>query len=90
MSHLASVYRDEYVLMVSETYALDGDLDAARARLAQLSASDPGLLVADQAQAAIARGASQLDIQALARLAAALGVRQDALLPYLDGGDGTP
>ena len=90
VSHLASVYRDEYVLMVSEAYALDGDLDAARARLAQLSTSDPGLLVADQAQAAIARGASQLDIQALARLATALGARREAFAPYLEGGDALP
>ena len=27
VSHLASVYRDEYVLMVGETYVLDGDLE---------------------------------------------------------------
>jgi hypothetical protein len=90
VSHLASVYRDEYVLMVGETYALDGDLDAARARLALLSVPDPAALVADQAQAFISRGASPLDIQALARLAAALGVRRDALSPYLEEGDGSP
>jgi len=84
VSHLASVYRDEYVLMVAETYALDGDLDAARARLALLSASSIPDLVADQAQVALTRSASQLDIQALARLAAALGAQRDVLMPYLE------
>jgi hypothetical protein len=89
ISHLASLYRDEYVLMVSETYALDGDLDAARARLALLPVNDPGARVADQAEAGIARGASQSDIQALARLAWALGVRRDTLIPYVEGGGGS-
>ena len=90
VSHLASVYRDEYVLMVGETFALDGDLDAARARLALLALSDPAGHVADQAQSAIARGASRLDIQALARLAAALGAQRATLVPYLEGGDDAP
>jgi hypothetical protein len=90
VSHLQSVYRDEYVLMVGETYALDGDLDAARARLALLGQEEVGARVADQAQAAIARGAAELDIQALARLAAALGAQRDELEPYLVGGDGVP
>jgi len=82
VSHLASVYRDEYVLMVAETFMLDGDLDAARARLALLVVPDLPGRVADQAQAALARDASQLDVQALARLAAALGAERDALKPY--------
>ena len=84
MSHLASVYRDEYVLMVAETFMLDRDLDAARARLALLAVPDLPERVADQAQAALARDASQLDVQALARLAAALGAERDALKPYLE------
>ena len=84
VSHLASVYRDEYVLMVAETFMLDGDLDAARARLALLAVPDLPGRVADQAQAALARNASQLDVQALARLAAALGAERDTLKPYLE------
>ena len=90
VSHLASVYRDEYLLMVGETYALDGDLDAARARLALLDLPDPAAQVAEAAHAAIARGASHLDIQALARLATALGARHEAFVPYLEGGDALP
>jgi hypothetical protein len=90
VSHLAPVYRDEYVLMVGETYALDGDLDAARARLALLGLPDPGAQVADAAQDALSRGAPRLDVQALARLAAALGVQREALAPYLEGREGMP
>ena len=90
VSHLASVYRDEYVLMVGETYALDGNLDAARARLALLDLADPANHVADRAEALLARGAPDLDVQVLARLAAALGVQREALAPYLAGGDVAP
>jgi len=90
VSHLAPVYRDEYVLMVGETYALDGDLDAARARLALIGLTDPAEPVADRAEAAIGRGASLLDIQALAGLAAALGAQRDTLRPYLAAGGGAP
>lgn len=89
VSHLASVYRDEYVLMVGEAFVLDGDLDAARARLALLDLPDPAVQVADSAEAALARGASLLDVQALARLAAALGAQRESLRPYLEAGDGT-
>ena len=90
LSHLAAVYRDEYILMVSQAYVLNGDLDAARARLALLSVPDTAVLVANVAESALARGASDLDIQSLARLAAAMGVQRDALAPYVDGAEGAP
>jgi len=90
VSHLASVYRDEYVLMVGETYALDGNLDAARARLALLELADPADHAADLAEDALAGGAPRLDVQVLARLAAALGVQRATLAPYLEGGDDAP
>jgi hypothetical protein len=90
VSHLAPVYRDTYVLMVGEAYALDGDLDAARARLALLHLADPANHVADLAEATLARGAPRLDVQALARLAAALGAQRETLAPYLEGGGDAP
>jgi hypothetical protein len=83
IAHLYAVYRDEFILMVAEAYAVDGNLDTARARLALLSVPDPANTVADLAEAALSRGASQLDVQALARLAAALGVQREPLRPYL-------
>ena len=90
VSHLASIYRDEYVLMVGETYALDGDLDAARARLALLDLADPANHAADLAEASLARGAPRLDVLVLARLAAALGARRETLRPFWEGGDDAP
>lgn len=86
IAHLHPSYRDDLVRMVSEAYAVDADLDKARARLALLSVSDPATLVADLADQAIARNESLAHIRALARLAAALGVQRDSLRPYQSGG----
>jgi hypothetical protein len=83
VAHLYAVYRDDFVLMIAEAYALDGDLDTARARLALLSLPDAANTVADLAEAAILKGASRLDVQSLARLATALGAQREALSPYL-------
>jgi hypothetical protein len=88
VAHLYAVYRDEYILMVAEAYALDGDLGTARARLALLSLPDPASAVADLAETAIAMGSSRLDIQSLARLAAVLGAQRDVLNPYLGASTG--
>ena len=90
ISHLAAVYRAEYVLMASQAYALDGDLDGARARLALLSIPDPASAVADVAESAIAQGGSELDIRSLARLASALGARRDSLAPYVESIESVP
>ena len=83
VAHLYTVYRDEFILMVGEAYAVDGDLGTARARLALLSLPDSANTIADMAEAAIGQSGSRLDVQALARLAAALGVQRDTLRPYL-------
>jgi hypothetical protein len=90
VAHLYAVYRDDFVLMVGEAYAVDGDLDTARARLALLSLPDAANTVADIAEEAIERGGAELDVQALARLAAALGVQRDTLKPYLGAGTAGP
>ena len=85
IAHLHPSYRDDMVLMVSEAYAVDADLDKARARLALLSVSDPATMVADLADQAIAQNAPLAHIRALARMAAALGVQRDSLRPYQPG-----
>ena len=41
IAHLHPAYQEEYILMVSEAYALDGDLGIARARIALLELPDP-------------------------------------------------
>jgi hypothetical protein len=68
--------------MVSEAYALDGNLDAARARVALLALPDPANALADLAERAIARNAPLPHIRALARLAAAMGAERDTLRSY--------
>jgi hypothetical protein len=84
VAHLYAVYRDEYILMVSEAYALDGDLDTARARLALLSLPEMASTVADLAESAASQGKPRLDAASLAHLAADLGAQRDTLSPYLD------
>jgi hypothetical protein len=39
---LQQAYKDDYVLMVATSFAGDGDLEAARARMAVLEFADPG------------------------------------------------
>lgn len=88
MSYLHAAYKDDFVLMTSEAYALDGDLDAAHARLALLQLPDPAMAVADLAEKAISQNQPLSNIRALATLAAVLGAQRDALLPYLSPVDG--
>ena len=90
MSYLHPVYQDAYVLMVSEAYALDGDLGAARARLALLALPDPAHTVADRAEKAIAEEIALVHIRSLVRLSIAMGVQRDAFSPYLSVLDDGP
>jgi hypothetical protein len=83
LAYLHPAYADDYLLMVSEAYALDNNLDAAQARIALLALPEPAAAVADRAEKAIADASSSSDIQALVRLATAMGVQRDAFLPYL-------
>jgi hypothetical protein len=87
LAHLHPSYRDEYILMVSKAYALDGDLDAARARIEWLTLPDPASTAADLAEQAIAESAPAAQIRALAHLAQALGADRPALAPYLSPED---
>lgn len=80
---LAEAHQVDYVLMVSDAYALTGDLDAARERLGRLGVPDVAALVLFRAESALAAGAPQDEVGRLARLAAALGVSSPALAPYL-------
>ena len=67
----------------AQAYSLDGDLNAARQRLALLGEGDPGARVAQRGEQAIAEGLPPSYIGTLARLAAALGARSPALSAYL-------
>jgi hypothetical protein len=89
LSYLHPLYQDDVLLMISETYVLDGDLDAARARIALLSLADPPDAVADLAERFVSQDAPLAHVRALAHMSAALGVRRDALRPYLPVTDET-
>ena len=73
----------DWILMTAQAFSLDGDLDLAKQRLALLGADDLGARVAARGEQAIAEGLPPDYVGALARLAAALEARSDALSPYL-------
>jgi hypothetical protein len=62
-----------YVLLVSEAYLQDQDLERARSRLEPLRARDLAQLVSDQADRALLNGDDAGETRALATLAEALG-----------------
>lgn len=76
-------HKDDYVIMVSAAYALDGDLETAKARLAKLEVDDVGQTVADLASRYISIGAGLVDIRNLVQLADSLGSSDEAMLDYI-------
>lgn len=83
IADLREAHQADYVLMVSDAYALTGDLDAAWERLSRLGMPDVAALVVSHAEAALTAGAPGTEIGRLARLAAALGTSTPSLAPYL-------
>lgn len=82
-SSLSPDWQADWVLMTAQAFSLDGDLALAKQRLALLGVGDLGVRVAQRGEQAIAEGLPPTYIGALARLAAALDTRTDALSPYL-------
>jgi hypothetical protein len=80
---LSQTYKDDYVLMIATIYSENGDLAAARARLAALGFADPGPAVAAAAHRLIAAQKPDADLRRLARLAAALNATTPEMQPYL-------
>lgn len=70
---LAPQYQATWMQWAAEAYAVDGDVERARARVALLGVADPSRAVAAQAQRLAAAGGDPAAVQALAALAAALG-----------------
>jgi hypothetical protein len=84
-------HKDDYVVMVSAAYALDSDLEKAKARLAKLEeVDDVGQVVADLANRYISIGAGLVDIRNLVQLADVLGSSDDAMLDYIATSTPTP
>jgi len=80
---LSQAYKDDYVLMIATIYAENGDLAAARARLAALGFADPGPAVAAAARRFVAAQKPEADLRRLARLAAAFNASTPEMLRYL-------
>jgi hypothetical protein len=75
--------REDYIVLVSALYALEGDLTRAEDRLARLNEEDTAQLVADLAVKYI-EGDKGLEVaQDLATLAHALGVGDEVMLAYV-------
>jgi len=70
------------VVLLSALYALDGDIERARQRLAILGLDDPADVLAALALDHVAEGNDQVATD-LATLAAALGHQEDTLLAYV-------
>ncbi len=77
-------WKDEAIWMAAQAFAYDRDLEAAQARVRPLGADDPGKLVLERTEKAIAQNLPQQQITSLARLAAALGARSERTDPYLN------
>jgi hypothetical protein len=86
---LRADYQDEYVLMISATYALEQDVEAARGWLALLSdpqaPATPEAIVVAVTERFIARGAPSPDIRYLVGLAEALGTVTAPMQPFREG-----
>lgn len=83
LTRLEEQRREDYIVLVSALYALDGDLTRAEERLARLNEEDVAQLVADLALEHI-QGDKGLEVaQDLATLAHALGAGDEVMLAYV-------
>ena len=83
LADLEEQRREDYIVLVSALYALEGDLTRAEDRLARLNEEDAAQLVADLAVKYI-EGDKGLEVaQDLATLAHALGVGDEVMLAYV-------
>jgi hypothetical protein len=80
---LREEHKEEYVVLVSAAYALNGDLEQAQERLAKLEEQDVGRVVADLAQEYLERGEDSTTARNLVMLADALGSSTEAMLAYV-------
>jgi hypothetical protein len=82
---LRTDYKDEYVRLVSLTYQVEGDLEAARARLAALDALSPTRPLVEQTERWIAQEKVEWMVVPLIRLARDLDAETPAMSQYLQG-----
>ena len=83
LTDLEEQRREDYIVLVSALYALDGDLARAEERLDRLNEEDTARLVADLAVKYIESDKGPEVAQDLATLAYALGAGDEVLLAYV-------
>jgi hypothetical protein len=81
---LQGSYRREYVVMIATAYAVDGDLEAARERIADLGESGEETLFSLTLDTIILQPEQEVVIGRLARLATDLGLSSPAMEPFLE------
>lgn len=83
LADLEEQRREDYIVLISALYALDGDLTAAEERLSRLNEEDTARLVADLAIKYIEAGKELEVTQDLATLAHALSASDEVMLAYV-------
>ncbi len=80
---LAPAFREDFVLLVAETFAIEQDVERARTRLASLAGAEGPAEVVQQTEKMMVTGAASNDLKFMVRLAAALGVATPGMQNYL-------
>ncbi len=80
---LKEEHKEDYIVLVSAAYALNGDLDEAEQRLAKLEEEDIGRVVAGLAEKYLQRDEEGVATRNLVMLADALGSSTEAMVAYL-------
>jgi len=84
---LEEQYQRDYTVMIASTYALDGDLTAARRRLNSLGKADTNSWLLNQVVAHILENENETEIRQLVKLASDMGLSSPAMTPYLPPGE---
>ncbi len=87
---LQDSYRRDYIVMIATNYALDGDLNAARERIASLGETSNEALFSFTLDTIILEPDDEPKIRRLVRLANDLGLYSPAMEPFLDGPSAEP
>ncbi len=83
IADLAPEHKEEYALLVAYTYALDGDLENAVARLDKLEVPNSNQWLSALIDRYIVEGREVDDLRALVTLADALGISSPQMMAYL-------
>jgi LysM repeat protein len=85
LADLRQEHKNDYIHMVSATYALDGDLGAAQARLDKLEDPNIGARVVQLAEQCVVNGVEDTTTRGMCQLANDLGSGSDITALYMAG-----